>query len=181
MNSHQRWVVQLVNDLTALVDPKNPNRAALAHLRRGLQATPDYTLARVGWLFRSVPDDHLEDALLAAGLFAWMKGDCPQRADVNFGAAFGSGLRHDEKTAREQRFIDLLDTDVDELPYKLRQAITLIGRDGVGLDWKLLIGHLGHWHHPDRWVQKEWARGFWGAVEREETADEPTTVESTTN
>ncbi len=35
--------------------------------------------ARAGWLFRSVPEDNLEDALLAAGLFAWVKGDCPQR------------------------------------------------------------------------------------------------------
>ena len=63
---------------------------------------------------------------------------------MNFGAAFGAGLTHDEKQQREKRFIDLLDTDAEELPYKLRQAITLIARDGVGLDWVLLIRHLGH-------------------------------------
>jgi hypothetical protein len=39
----------------------------------------------------------------------------------------------------------------------------LIARDRVGIDWVLLIRHLGHWGHPDRWVQKDWARGFWAA------------------
>src|SRR5262249_19682342 len=112
----------------------------------------------------------LDNAVLAAGLFAWVKGDCRQAEQVNFGAAFGTGLTVEEKQQRERRFIDLLDTDADELPYKLRQAVTLIARDSIGLDWRLLIQHLGHWDHPDRWVQKDWARGFWAAPEAETTA-----------
>ncbi len=155
------WAEELIDRLTALTRPENPDRAVLAHLRRGVQAPLDYTLGRVGWLFRRVPEAALEHAVLAAGLFAWVKGDCRQTNNVSFGYAFGDRRSQEEKEQREKRFIDLLDTDADELPYKLRQAMTLIGRDGVGLDWVQLIRHLGHWESPDRWVQRDWARDFW--------------------
>jgi CRISPR type I-E-associated protein CasB/Cse2 len=163
--SDRKWYIELVDDLTELANPDSPNRAALAHLRRGLDRPLDYILGRVGWLFRRVPDFALTDAVLAAGLFAWVKGDCPQTEKVNFGVAFGAGLTLEEKQQREKRFIDLLDTDREEMCYKLRQAITLIARYGIGLDWRLLIQHLGSWNHPDRWVQTKWASGFWAAAE----------------
>jgi CRISPR system Cascade subunit CasB len=170
--SERNWEEQLVERLTEMAKPDNPNRAVLAHLRRGLDGPPDYTLGRVGWLFARVPDAALDNAIRGAGLFAWVKGACPQAQRVNFGAAFGAGLTLDEKQQREKRFIDLLDTDTDELAYKLRQAVTLIARNGEKLDWALLIKHLGQWGHPDRWVQKDWARGFWAAAQAETTADQ---------
>jgi CRISPR system Cascade subunit CasB len=163
----RKWEEELVHELTKLAHPDSPDRAVMAHLRRGIDLPLDYVLSRVGWLFRRVPDFALTNAVLAAGLFAWVKGDCPQSQGVNFGAAFGADLTLEEKQQREKRFIDLLDTDAEELPYKLRQAITLIAREHIGLDWVLLIQHLGHWIHPDRWVQREWARGFWAASEPE--------------
>jgi CRISPR system Cascade subunit CasB len=166
----------LVEQLTEFAHLDNPNREVLAHLRRGLDHPLDYTLGRVGWLFRGVPDGALENAALAAGLFAWVKGDISQASKVTFGAAFGAGLTLEEKQQREKRFIDLLDTDAKELPYKLRQAITLIARECPGLDWVALIQHLCHWAHPDRWVQRKWARDFWGAQEVETTANQEQTV-----
>jgi CRISPR type I-E-associated protein CasB/Cse2 len=167
---------ELIEELTAMTDPESRNRAALAQLRRGLDHPLDYTLGRVGWLFRRVPEFALDEAVLAAGLFAWVKGDCPQTDTVNFGAAFGTGLTLEEKQQREKRFIDLLDTDKEELRYKLRQAVTLIARDGIGIDWRLLIHHLRHWDYLDRRVQKEWARGFWATPEAEPTADHEQTA-----
>jgi CRISPR type I-E-associated protein CasB/Cse2 len=175
--SDRPWDAELVEELTALAAPDAPDRAALAHLRRGLDAPLAYTLGRVGWLFRRVPESKgdvlLRSALLVAGLFAWTKGDCRQDGGVNFGAAFGAGLTPEGKQQREKRFIDLLDTDARELPYKLRQALTLIARDaGIGLDWGLLLQHLRHWDHADRWVQKVWARGFWSAADTEQPVHE---------
>src|SRR5580700_8524759 len=115
MSDRYAWADGLVHQLLKIADPDNPDRAALAHLRRGLCGPPDYTLSRVGWLFRGVPDDAndraLENAILAAGLFAWVKGDCPQNGGATFGRAFGSGLSDDDKAQREKRFTDLLDTD----------------------------------------------------------------------
>jgi len=178
--SERNWERELVERLAQFANPHSPNRAALAHLRRGLDGPLDYTLARVGWLFSSVPDSKddllLQSSVLAAGLFAWVKGDCPQAPGVNFGAAFGARLTQDKKQQREKRFIDLLDTDPEELHYKLRQALALIARDAVGVDWVLLIRHLARWGHPDRWVQKEWARGFWAASEAATTFEHAQSV-----
>src|SRR5579875_2269207 len=144
--SDPQWEIDLVEKLSQFAKPENPNRAVLAYLRRGIDCTLDYPLARIGWLFQRVPESRddlkLRSAVLTAGLFAWVKGNCPHRQGVNFGAAFGAGLTLEEKQQREKRFIDLLDTVAKELPYKLRQAMTLIARDGVGLDWVLLIRHL---------------------------------------
>jgi CRISPR system Cascade subunit CasB len=163
VTDHESWAKPLVDRLTDLARPESIDRETLAHLRRGLCGPADSTLARVGWLFRRVPDDAtgraLDSAVLAAGLFAWVKGNCPQNDGANFGRAFGAGLSDEDKQQREKRFTDLLDTDLTELPYKLRQAVALI--EGTGLDWVTLIKHLIHWDHPDRWVQKDWARGFW--------------------
>jgi CRISPR system Cascade subunit CasB len=169
--SAPKWDVELVEALTRLADPDSPNRAVLAHLRRGLDGPLDYSLGRVGWLFRRAPDFALNAAVLAAGLFAWVKGDCKQKEKVNFGGAFGAELTLEQKQQREKRFIDLLDTDADEMPYKLRQAVTLMARDKVGLDWVLLIWDLVRWGDPDRRVQKDWARGFWAAPEKEIAVD----------
>jgi CRISPR type I-E-associated protein CasB/Cse2 len=155
--SEPTWDEDLVAQLTKLADHKDIRRDVLAHLRHGLDRAPDYALARAGWLFARVPHWALDSALLTAGLFAWVKGNCPQEKGVNFGTAFGANA--DAKEQRQKRFIDLLDTDAEELPYKLRQAITLI--EGTPLDWVLLLKHLNHWDHADRWVQKDWARGFW--------------------
>ena len=178
MSNDADWAGPLVGQLQKLANPDNIDREAMAHLRRGLCGPPDYTLSRVGWLFRSVRDDAngraLDSAVLAAGLFAWVKGNCPQNLNVDFGKAFGAGLSDDDKKQREKRFTDLLDTDLEDLPYKLRQAVTLI--DGTPLDWIMLIRHMIHWDHADRWVQKHWARGFW-SHSKAQTGDESATAD----
>ncbi len=174
--SNLSWDEDLVEKLGELAKPESIDRAALAHLRRGLDRPADYTLSRVGWLFRRVPDKPVkvvDNAVLAAGLFAWVKGSCPHTPGVNFGDAFGKGPS-ELKEQRQKRFIDLLDTDEAELPFKLRQAITLI--EGQDLDWVLFLKHLNNWNDPDRWVQKQWARGFWSAEKEAEPELESATV-----
>ena len=163
--SNPDWLIDFQGRLVRLADPANPERAALAHLRRGLDS-PVYALARVGWLFATVPHNYGDAALLAAGLFAWGKGQCGHAQGVNFGAAFGAGLSEDAKKPRERRFVDLVETDLSDLPQKLRQAVSLLARDGVGLDWEQLVRDLKHWDHADRPVQKRWAQGFWGRPAR---------------
>ena len=173
MSDRNAWVGPFVGRLTRLANPDNPDRAAdraaLAHLRRGLGEPADATLGRVGWLFSGVPDDRddnaLDAAILAAGLFAWTKGRCENTGNVNFGRAFGTvdakteQEREAKKKQREKRFTALLDTPAPDLPPALRQAITLI--EGTPMDWKQLIADLMNWDDDDRRVQKNWARGFW--------------------
>lgn len=75
MKPPPQWAIDLVGALEKLARPEDPDRAALALLRRGLSTDPAHVLAQVGWLFRAVPDHAVRHALLVAGLFALSKLD----------------------------------------------------------------------------------------------------------
>jgi len=168
-------IERLVGDLEKLADPGSPNRAVLAHLRRGLGSDPTYALSRAGWLFAGINPGKDEDAaILTAGLFAWAKGKCPQTKSWSVGRAFSQIKGAGDNRSVERRFIDLLDTDQADLDVKLRQIISLLARDSIGLDWGLLCRHLRSWAHDDRWVQKQWARDFWQFVASEAEAAQET-------
>jgi CRISPR system Cascade subunit CasB len=49
-----------------------------------------------------------------------------------------------------------------ELTYRLRQTVRLMASHNVGIDWAELLVDLCHWSHPNRQVQKRWARTFFG-------------------
>jgi CRISPR type I-E-associated protein CasB/Cse2 len=59
--------------------------------------------------------------------------------------------------------VQLLDSDADELAWRLRQIIQLVASQGVALDWPALLSDMIGWGHPDRYVQTKWARFFWGS------------------
>lgn len=152
----------LVEHLEKLADPKNPNRAVQAHLRRGLGGDSTRALMRAGWLFVSFRDRDEEDAaILTAGLFAWAKGKCAANASISLGGAFARLPGAGDNPSVERRFVDLLDTDRAELDVKLRQVISLLAQNAIGLDWAKLCRDILRWEHPERWVQKQWARDFW--------------------
>ena len=64
-----------------------------------------------------------------------------------------------------KRFQALLASDPSQLPARLRQVVSLAAahKHGVPIDWARLLRHLRHWDHPDGWVQRQWARSYWGA------------------
>jgi CRISPR type I-E-associated protein CasB/Cse2 len=176
-----------VTQLLEMIDPTAPDRAALAHLRRGLAADDEsYTLGRCGWLFQRYADDPRKEkaAVLTAGVFAHAKGKCPQADGVTIGHALRRLPGADEVASIEKRFIDLLDADEADLPHKLRQTVSLLASNGIGLSWHRLFQDLCHWdgqRYPKK-VQKEWARGFWSGVSASANANadsdsQPSTVE----
>jgi CRISPR system Cascade subunit CasB len=62
----------------------------------------------------------------------------------------------------------LLDADLDvslggTLPYRLRRLITLALSRDARIDWAGLLTDLESWEHPDRFVQRRWARDFFTA------------------
>jgi CRISPR system Cascade subunit CasB len=60
-----------------------------------------------------------------------------------------------------------------ELAYRLRQCMKLAASEGVGIDGPLLLRHLRSWGHPNRWVQKQWARSYFSAaIDDNETTPE---------
>jgi CRISPR system Cascade subunit CasB len=150
-----------MDQLEKLADPSSPNRAVLAHLRKGLGDNPTYTLSRAGWLFSGFKEHDEDAAILTAGLFAWAKGKCSNVNGVSIGKAFAQLPGAGDNASIERRFVDLLDTDRNDLDFKLRQVVSLLAQHSLPLDWGQLCRHLVHWDHPNRWVQKQWARDFW--------------------
>lgn len=99
-----------------------------------------------------------------AGLFALH----PEQQNRSFAAAFGELLRKRESQSIEQRFIALLEADADNILDYLRQAISLLAAEDLGLDYARLMDDLAIWMSPnadrDR-LRQRWAREFYRTAE----------------
>ncbi|MCB0108463.1 MAG: type I-E CRISPR-associated protein Cse2/CasB, partial [Caldilineaceae bacterium] len=56
----------------------------------------------------------------------------------------------------------------EELPDYLRQAISYLRAKDVPVNWHRLFTDIQNWSHPSGYVQREWARAFWGKPGRDE-------------
>jgi CRISPR system Cascade subunit CasB len=77
------------------------------------------------------------------------------------------GGAHDGRTnSLDRRVQALLDSDREQLPFRLRQAVRLIAadREHVALDWAQLLHHVLHWEDSKRWVQLRWSRDYFVGV-----------------
>lgn len=76
----------------------------------------------------------------------------------------------------EKRFLNLLDSDETQLPYRLRQMVQMImrGQNAVNarLDWAQLLKDLLRWNRRGDTVRQAWAREFYATPEKtnEETS-----------
>lgn len=98
-----------------------------------------------------------------AGLFARHS----QQADHSFAYAFGDLMRRRKSGSIEGRFVALLGADSENIFDYLRQAISLLAADGIGLDYAALLDDLSVWMNPhadrDR-IRQRWARDFYRAL-----------------
>lgn len=180
---HER---QFVNYLRTLGDERSPDRAALASLRRGLRGRPSTTAELHRYVARWIPEEmsqreadayYLVAALYASHPVNW-ETDPGRYWRSNFGASFRR-LRTDEGESAERRFVALLNSHRDDLPYHLRHAVSLLRSHDIPIDWAQLLRDIKSWGHPDRYVQTQWARSFWAPLREngdgEETADDAMT------
>jgi CRISPR system Cascade subunit CasB len=162
--TRQQAFVAALEDLAARGD-----RAALAALRRGLGKppgqVPEMDRHVVPWLPGDQPFRDDEAYYLVASLFAaWHQGGQGVRP---FKGTLGLSLHALAERAPnhaagvERRFTALLASHRDELPTHLRHSISLLRTHGVPADWARLLSDLSRWDHPDRIVQRRWARDFW--------------------
>jgi CRISPR type I-E-associated protein CasB/Cse2 len=175
------WIGPFIGRLKSLMSTtgRGMDRATLSRLRRGLGKPIDATLAESGWLFADVPDrpqQALYNACLVAGLFGLLHqgadkvDESPPR---NLGASLYD-LADKERSRRnpkpkpdepvdtaERRLATLLRSHRDDLPSHLRQTVSLLKSRGVTIDWSGLLRDLMAWDHPDRYVQRKWARAYW--------------------
>ena len=100
---------------------------------------------------------------LVAGLWAahWREGRLS--APMNIGKAAASHQKTIGSTSTEQRFINLLDSDSDQLPHRLRQMIALLKEHTI--DFNGLLKGLQYWNDDQGRTQYRWARDFYQNME----------------
>jgi len=76
-----------------------------------------------------------------------------------------------QKLALDTRMERLLDADRQQLPYYLRREVQFVTNEGQRLEWGVLLYDLLHWDLPTRYVQKQWARMYFGSPAPEESEE----------
>jgi len=147
MSEGHGWIDVFIASLQSLGPASLP---ALARLRR------DNALTHAGWLFGDVPDDALGNAVLVTNLFAGY----PAPGSGTLGEGFRR-LHETQGDNAEKRLANLLDSDSEDLPHKLRHAVKLFRTRNITIDWADLLRHLVEWDSESRWVQKRLADDFW--------------------
>jgi CRISPR system Cascade subunit CasB len=149
---------------------RNPDRAALAALRRGLGKRPGEVAEMFPYVIpwcSHLTEHRQDDYFLVAALFALHQGTTgpnPTSADLlrnNFGASFRQVADRSGSSSIEKRFLAVLSASREELDDHLRHAVSLMRANNVGIDWAQLLRDLSGWNSPARYVQRHWAQGYW--------------------
>lgn len=77
---------------------------------------------------------------------------------------FGQALRR-ARSAQNRRGLDrrieiLLDADETQMSFRLRQSVCFLQSCRVRIDWTSLLEDALRWNHPERFVQRKWARSY---------------------
>jgi CRISPR system Cascade subunit CasB len=148
-------------------------RADLARLRRcagrSLAECPEV----FGLFYRLLPypvrgDDREEERyFLVATLFAL---DPRLSSARDFGASMRAvavsrgAARKELDEGVSRRMAVLLDAPGDDLAFRLRQVVALAASADMGINWRSLLSDLLWWDHPNRRVQRAWARSYFGGA-----------------
>jgi len=90
----------------------------------------------------------------------------------NFGASLRRARDPDNPQGLDRRVEILLDSNISQLPFRLRQAVRFLRSSRVSINWQQLLEDLLRWNSFNRTVQKQWARAYFGISQPK--ADEPT-------
>jgi CRISPR system Cascade subunit CasB len=107
--------------------------------------------------------------ILIAGLFA--SHIDLENPKLSFKGDFGASFKNFQKACAaespgaydgiDKRFSHLLESEAEDLPIRLRHAVSLLKSKSIDIDWPQLLKDLIGWGNPDRYVQKQWARSYW--------------------
>lgn len=144
---------------------KREDRAALAHLRRGLGKETGTAMEMFpyvsSWTKNFYRDEENAYFLVASliGLYPTMTWKKENKYN-NLGKSI-SFLKA-ESDSIEKRFTVLLNANEEDLSNHLRQIIGLLKSKDAPINWLLLLKDIKNWSHEDKFVQRNWAKGFWG-------------------
>lgn len=92
----------------------------------------------------------------------------------NLGASLRKAQKNTNRKGLDRRIEALLDAETTQLPFRLRQTIHYLQSNRVSVDWACLLADLLQWNHPDRFVQKSWARAYYSTAELNQHSDSST-------
>ena len=145
---------------------KRDDRAVLAHLRRGLGKEGGTAMEMFPYIARFVQNSYRSDEnayFLVASLFglyptnSW-KSD--EKGKNNLGKSLS--LLKDDSDSIEKRFVALLNSDEEDLPNHLRQIVSLLKAKDAPVNWDQLLKDIKGWSSESKYVQRNWAKEFWG-------------------
>lgn len=149
-------------------EKKQKNRAILATLRRSLAFKPGTYLPAFRYVEPWVPNQdgwQREAYYLVAGLFALHPR---HSSDTTLAQAMGKLYGRLRRPSIEHRFLALLDADRDQLPDRLRRAVSLVKAEEWPINWTQVLSDLLNWFAPQRSVQRSWASDFYRTAAQDE-------------
>lgn len=157
---------------------RDDDRAALAHLRRGL-GKPLATAMEMfpyvsNWTKNFSRNDENAYYLVASlfGLYPKPSWKVEGKNRNNLGNSLSFLNSESDSKSIDKRFVALLNADAEDLPTHLRQIISLLKSKDKPVNWLQLLRDIKNWSHEDRFVQRNWAKGFWGNTNSEEEKGE---------
>jgi CRISPR system Cascade subunit CasB len=146
------------------------DRAALATLRRGLGKQPGEAMELYRYIGRFITGLSYSDEnayFLIATLFglypceSWRSSN-EERYRTNLGSSLRLLKDQLNSDSIERRFVALLNSHRDDLPFHLRQIIGLLKSKEISIDWLQLLQALRYWDlDKTRRTQRDWAKSFW--------------------
>lgn len=152
---------------------RDKDRASLSSLRKSLGKADGAQLSAYPVIGAFLPSKQRpwDEAkyILIAGLFA--SHIDLENPSLGFKGDFGVSFKNYEKVcvtesqkaseSIDKRFSSLIECEAEDLPIRLRHAVSLLKSKGIPIEWPQLLKDLIGWGHPDRYVQKKWARNYW--------------------
>lgn len=153
---------------------RKEDRGALAKLRRGAGKRPGSAVDALPLVVPFLPADPWQaDAFFTVSALFGLHPEPGGRGTM--GDVFRQLGEHE---SAQKRFVALLNSHEDELREHLRHAVTLARSKDVPINYRQLLRDLTNWTHPDRFVQLEWARAYWGHTDRQDEGTNTNTKES---
>lgn len=176
---------------------KQNKRAVLAYLRRGLgreSGTAMEMLPYVMPYIERLPEDlslkqreKIENSYFLIGsligLYPKANRKSEDKGQNNLGKSLwlfdreiSKGIPNRPKNERnpsvEKRFVGLLNADEEDLHNHLRQIISLLKSKEIPINWLQLLKDINNWSYESKFVQRNWAREFWGNTNKTEEKGE---------
>jgi CRISPR system Cascade subunit CasB len=152
------------NLISWLENASQTNTKIRAVLRRSLSFPPGAFPAAYPYIEPFIRQEatgwEREMYYLVAGLWAINSKDKEDDRAVNFERACAEYFQTKEMPPSfETRFITLLDADSDQLPHRLRQAVTLL--KDYSINFETLLRDLIYWRTSSKITQQRWACEFY--------------------